>query len=638
MDGLFAALLLTAAVVVRLQGLGDLRVDFDSIDPFMRAMACLTDCELLVRGESSMGPAQAVWPATGPWVYHFGPALVWMYIPFVVGAESLQEAFARRYVLQALGVVFTYVSMRWLLQRPRRTSSNRSVWPAILGAWTAALVVGFAGEPFGTLGYGDQTYLAADLCLLMSVAVAMVLLRQRHTWLVVGSFALPWAVNMHPLALCYLPGLLLAAVHVWRAGRARVVAASLAIGLVCSLPQAVHLGLVLVETLQSGSDSGAAFHSSSSVWILGTAVAAFGSLEPRPLGPLLLAAPPFVLVWIGIARGPRARGRESRGAIWLSVWSLVTTAGLLALILVLGYHRPYHWRIPLPALALVSGLAVFLPAQALQRRLAGVGAAARWGVPAIVTALVAVLSLAMVTARLDRFPPGQGDLTLHRWMARVIQEDAGDETRFYDSIVIGWDLRTYSEAFMPAVYVEHRMMNVPRSAIRGEGLLYVAVNGPSRFIDPVRDEMGWDVGAEPLLVRPELDAADIERWNRASFPTGMWAPAIPGDFATDVALLGHYIVDREYSLLLVRFTDPGAARAWTGWLHQRFTREETPRLMLDCNYVLDLTTPRKPPAAWLYWFDQELMQEWPGVFSRDLVEIPPEALEVLPPPGGVEEP
>jgi len=586
-DGLLAALLLAAAIILRMKGLGDLRLDFDSVDPFMRAVAWVTDCELFVRGESTLGPAQVAWPATSPWIYQFGPALVWMYAPFVVGAESLQEAFARRYVVQALCVVVTYGSMRWLLYTRQMALAGHGFWPARLGAWTAALAIGFLGEPFGLLGYGDQNYLAPELGVLVSVVVAAVLLRQRYAWLPVGFGAFALAVNMHVLALCYLPGLLLVAFQGWRAGKRRLVAASLVVGLLFSIPEAVHVLIILMEGPEAEALGFYSFHSYSSAWIVNTAAEAFGTLEPKPSGSLLLAAPLFVLMWHVGVHGPRLRGRESKAVIWLAVWSLLTAAGLLAAVLLVGNHRGYHWRIPLPALALVSGLAVFLPARALQERLAGAGAAIRWSIPAIVTLLVAVLSVAMAEARLDRFPPGRGGLTLHRWMADVIQEDAGDTARCYDAVVLGGDMNTYSESFMPAVYVEHRMMGVPRTAMCTGGPLFLAVNGPARLVDDVRLGMGWDVGA-------------------------------------DSPLLGEYAIDRGYSLLLLRFEDPATARACTAWLHQRFTGEETPRLMLDSNHVLDLTMHQELSEDWLHWFDPGLALEFPGVFSRDREPSPPQ--------------
>ena len=568
----------------------------------MRAVGWVTDCQQYLRGELLQGPAEVIWPASGPWINQFGPALVWAYAPFVVGAKSLQAAFAGRYLIQAMGVLLVYASLRWVLWPRGTVGASQGVWPARLGAWIAALAVGFTGEPFGTLGAGDQNYLAPDLGVIISVAAALVLLHKRPHGLLVGFAVVPLAAMFHPLALCYLPGLLLLAVHVWLGGRRRIVAASLAVGLLCSIPELVHIAVILMQGPGGEALGFYSFHSYSSVWILNTATEAFATLQPFPAGPILLASPFVVLVWCAVGGGADGLRGKERGAALFALWGVLTVGGLLALVLLLGNHRGYHWRIALPGLALVLGLAVYLPAQVCRIRLARARTVTRWAVPAMTAVALAVLSACVVVARIDRFPQGTGDLRMHRWMAELIQEDAGTSRRWYDTVLLGWEMQTISPVFMPSVYVEQRLMNVPREAFHADGVLYLAVTGPPSLVEDLRTDMGWDDRA-------------MQRWGPPPSSGGASGVAIRGTFPTDVHLLGHHSVGEGYSMLLVRLADPVATRAWTAWLHQRFTGIETPRLMMDSNFVLSLTMPDQPYANWCCWFDPGLLQEYPGVFS-----------------------
>jgi hypothetical protein len=595
-DGAICVALLVAAVVLRMQGLSELPLHFDAVDPFMRAVAWVTDCDLFLRGEAEEGLAQTLWPASAPWVSQFGPALVWGYAPFVAGASTLHEAFARRYVLQALGVAFVYLSMRVALQPPRQARAPSGVWPARLGAWAAAMAVGFGGEPFGTLGRGDQTYLAPDLCLVVAVAAAMVLVGRRPWWFLVSVGVLPWAIMMHPLAACYVPGVLILAVYVWRLGRKTVAIAGLAVGAVCAIPEFVHLAI-----LARGDPGGGRFSETlgyvstyfqAPTGILGTAAEAFVTQKPIPLGILLILAPLFVIGWTWIARRSVGQGRSRSGMAFLALWAAAAVLGLLALAFATGLHHGYHWRIPLPALALTLGLAVSLLA-ARVRFVTDLDPLTRGiGRTALVLALVALSGLAM-HARSWRFPLGSGDLELHDWMTRVIQEDAGTSSRWFDAVVLRHDAHPFSWAFTPAIYIEQRLADRPRDVFRPDGSLYLAVNGPTTAIDRVRADMGWGESA-------------LRGWAWTGSGAGASGPAVAGRSPATVHLVGRYVINPGYSLLLVRLPEPASSRAWTAWLYNRFPPGTT-RLMLDSNHVMPLTVPGLSYKKWWRWFDASML-------------------------------
>ncbi len=595
-DGAICVALLVASVFLRLQGLSEISLHFDAVDPFMRAVAWLTDCDLLLRGEAEEGLVKTLWPASAPWVSQFGPALVWGYAPFVAGASTLHEAFARRYVLQALGVVLVYLSMRVALQPPRQARAPSGVWPARLGAWAAAMAVGFGGEPFGTLGKGDQTYLAPDLCMVVAAAAAMVLVGRRPWWFLVSVGVLPWAIMMHPLAACYVPGVLILAVYVWRQGRKNVAMAGLAVGAVSAIPEIVHLAI-----LARGEPDGGRFSETlgyvstyfqAPTGILTTAAEAFASQQPFPLGILLFLAPLFVIGWTWIARRSVGQGRSRSGMASLALWASAAALGLLALAFVTGLHHGYHWRIPLPGLALTLGLAVSLLAARI-RFVSHLDPVARViGRSVMVLVLVALTGAAM-HARSWRFPLGSGDLDLHRWMAQVIQEDAGTSSRWFDAVVLGYDAHPFSWAFTPAIYIEQRLADQPRGVFRPDGMLYLAVNGPTPAIDGILATMGWEESA-------------LRGWERTDSGMGASGPAVAGRSPATVHLVGWYVVNPSYSLLLVRLPEPASSRAWTAWLYSRFPTGTT-RLMLDSNHVMPLTMPGLSYKKWWRWFDASML-------------------------------
>jgi len=609
-DLLVALVLLLAGVSWRWELMVHQPLFFDNVDPFLRAHAWTTDWILAFSGHSQQTWYELLWPASAPWLRQFGPALAWLYVPFVVGASGLQAAVQRRLVVQALMALVLYGGLRRTFGQHAKNEGRGDLalpWPEMLAALAAALTLGFTCEPFGMMSIGDETYLAPDLCVLVSVAVAGILLADSRRMLYLGFGALPVAAMLHPLAVCYAPGLLLVAHRVWRKGDRRIVLESLAIGALFSVPEAIHLADILLEhgdlswvaeTVGVGAQAGSPLAPVVASW------QAFIELEPFPVGPLLLLAPVAVLTWVFLARPPGAEGAGQQadadlraGAAWLSVFTLLCLLFLLGLGAGLGILRPYHWRIALPAMTLQLGLAVYLLARWFQRRVCGLEKMLRLGLPLLVAVPLALLVLIRASDTLERTGPWNGDVKVHRWMAEVLQHDAGDRKRWFEAVVLGYKDHPFSWVSGPALFLEQRMMGVPRGRFCLDGWLYLAVNGHIAHTGAVRQQMGWD--EEALAAWSSVVGAGTRAQH---------GPPLPARDRTDVHLVGRYQVNPEYAILLVRLEDYRASRAWSGWLFEQLPPEQV-QLMLDANYYLPLSMPEFAYHYAAMYFDPRMVQE-----------------------------
>lgn len=580
--------LAAAGVAVRLWHLQWLPVHFDNTDPFIRAFAWIADWRGALGGGASPGWSELIYPASAPWLNQFGPGLVWSYAPLVAGASSLEEAFARRYVVQALMAPLLYLAVR-VLTRERGKAARTDVYSSRAGALVAALAVGFTGEPMGTAGIGDQTMLAPEFAALVLAGCALALRRPGPAGFLLAAAALPWAVMIHPMSIALTPGVLVVAAALWRRGRWRLVLGGGCLGLVVFLPELIQLlqlraeqGGVLAEAVQSTNHASKTLAASAAGNLRG-----WWTLEPFPLGPLLLGAPGLALAGIVWRLGRRSgswtspgRGISAAEAATLSYAAVcANVVGLLVTGAVVGFLLPYHWRILLPGHALALGLLVhglavrWLPSVRLASpiaRLAPLGAA-----------VGAALLLAGVTAaRLDRFDAGSGDIALHQGLAETIAADAGDAPRWFDAIVVGYPNHRYSWSFSPAVFLEQRMRGAPRERFRFPGYLYLTVSGTARDIEAICQDMGWPSRPDPGRTRGSADAA----------------------VAGEVRFVDRLVVNDVHEIVVLRLDSKQQARAWTGWLHGRFSPGAT-RLILDSNHVLPLTTDGHDTADSWAWFD-----------------------------------
>ena len=588
-----------AGVAVRLGQLGELPLHFDNVDPFLRAFAWLHDWLGLLDGRTDAGLADLLLPASAPWLHQFGPGLAWSYVPFVLGAPTLEAAFVRRYLVQALLAPVVFLALRRCLTRPGGATPSGGRSPAsYLAGITGALAIGFCGEPFGTAGPGDQTYLAPEFTCVVAVAALFAISRRRSRGFLVAMAVLPWAVMVHPMAIALAPGCLWIAVLVWRRARKGTLALGLLLAACVSIPECVHLwsgqgseGSAFGETLGYVSNF---FHSPSEIWR--KSVRAWCDLEPKGIGPLLFASP--LAVWLlsvrtswrrshgtdgpGNAAEPRRSigvefvGRDALASSLFAVFALLGVASLLGFGMALGFLKPYQWRIVLPAHAVTLGLAVYLAACRVPILRGASGSRGSTDLSLVAPAASIALIVAIAISPGERVPTTDGALGAHRWMDRVIAEDAGHAPRWFDAVVLEHTVQPFCWAFTPAVFLEQRMRGVPRETFRHTGSLYLALSGPRRIVDAICRDRGW-------------------RGNESSV-------AVPHG----AHFVGRRTVNDADEILIVKLDDDVSSRAWTGWL---FSGPAGPRLMLESNHVLPLTEQGYDMAQGWAWFDDAMLKQ-----------------------------
>ena len=599
-DIVVAALLFSAIACSRLWVVDEAMVNFDTIDPFTRAFAWLTDLTLIGRGGLSLG--EALWPPGDPWANQFGPALVWLHAPFVAGADSLREAFVRRYLFQALTVTAVYAAVRWglvaHLVEPRETDQ---IWAARLGAVAAAALIGVGG-PFGTFPTNDQIYLAGDLAAWLSAAAVLVVIGRQPRWLSLAFAVLPLAMMCHPLAISHAPAALLLARVAWKRGARGPVLLGLGVGAACAVPGVAHLAIRWSEGLSPAEISQAHGAFNQAEVLLRTTGAAFWTLKPWPTGLVLLIAPTLLIVLrpVMVPRTPRSEStldpaRSSGGegdAALLGAWAALDALGLLTVGILLGYLRSYHWNHVLPALAVATGALVYAAACRAQLWTDG---GTRHALRTASSVLAVVTFVAVVKATHDR-PRGDADIERTRVMAEALQADAGADKRWLDGVLLGQPYHNrYSKVYMGGVYLEQRLMGVPRSAFDLDGHLYLAVGGRPDLIGALRREMGWTGGVAWANRAPvaDFDVGAVEG-NVEGFP--------------GVRPIGWYRLNEIFEAQLVRIDEGEDSRRWTAWLHRRFSGECF--FQDDWFHLSRLVAPDLPLDVSHRWFDRELIERY----------------------------
>jgi len=323
-DAASVLLLFGVGAHLRLGRLGAALVNGDSVGPYWKAATILGGAGWLPRSHAPES----------------GPALYWAYVPFVALADSLEDAYAARFVAQALVGPLSYLAVRALTAGPLPATSR-----AVALAAGASLT--FSAGLRQTLESGYQGYLSIELAAV--VVAAFALAARRPGWAGAGLVAVPLAMMCHPLAVAYLlPALVLAAVAFRKAGpRSRL-------GIATGLLVAAGLGVLRLRQLAEPAFDSGTFDPSALAAIpggnatgeggLATVLASLGGIPDHDgAGWLLLLA---LLV-------PAALVKRARPAVAAAAGVVL---GLAATGAAMDYLQPYHWRIAAPAV--VTAVAV----------------------------------------------------------------------------------------------------------------------------------------------------------------------------------------------------------------------------------------------------------------------------------------
>ena len=487
-DAILASCLLAFSVVVRLGVLEGAVVSGDDLWP------CLEAFQLLHGGDSV--PRDYL---------HFGPALTWLHVPVVAGASSVSSLYLRRLVVQALVGPLIYVVLRGMLGGGGSASRR---WCARFAALTAAVCVSFSPGMLSSLRCFHELYMAPEMTAVLGLGLLAVL-RGRSRWLLLAFALLALLGMVHPFTICLAPGLLVAAVLVWRRGGWRVAVGAMALGAALFVPMARQLwrsmdqlrgGPGLREMVPGGETS-------SSMLVERVVMDSVGGVlhqELIPFGLLMLLSPALAtgIAVAALGAGRRwpalAAARPFLGVLaWFAGTTLAAQVTLVLAGLALGYLQPYHWRLLLPAQAIVLGLLVFggcvvvgswLSPRLPRRLVAPVGAL-----------LAAVLMLVPASSTLGAYGARLsigGDLAALRWLSGVVSEDAGGEGRWFEMASLGLD---NPWGYATALYLEQRLSGVPPEAVTMEGALYLVYTAQPAQAVSLAQTLGWSdgTGREP---------------------------------------------------------------------------------------------------------------------------------------------
>lgn len=558
-DAILASGLLGFSVVVRLGVLEGAVVSGDDLWP------CLEAFQLLHGGESV--PRDYL---------HFGPALTWLHLPVVAGASSVVSLYIRRLAIQALMGPAIYLCLRGMLAGGATVPPSRR-WMARLAALAAAVGVSFSPGLLSSLRSFHELYMAPELAAIVGLALLAVL-RGGARWLIL-AFALVALLGMvHPFTICLAPGLLAVTVLVWRRGRRRLALGATAVGAALFAPMASQLwrsldqfrgGPALREMVPGGETS-------SSMLIQRVVVDSVNGVlhqELVPFGLLMLLAP-AVATGIGVAA--LAGGRRwpalntARPFLVVLAWFAgVTLAAQLTLVaagLLLGYLQPYHWRLLLPAQAIVLGLLLFGGAVAVESWLAHRLPKRPFAAP-VGALLAAVLLLVPASSTLraygGRLTVG-GDLAALRWLSSVVAEDAAGEGRWFEMASLGLE---NPWGYATALYLEQRLSGVPQEAVTLDGALFLVFTAPRASAAELDAALGWNVSAEQ---EPRSN------WAGESLES----PDHPG-----IQLVA---LDRGFpppAKMVIRLADPQAARRFADLLKRQYGSHATVCLMESAEYL-----------------------------------------------------
>lgn len=380
-----------------------------------------------------------------------GPALYWLSSLFMIGADDLREAFARRYVFQAAVAPVVYLALA--------RATGRGV------AVVAGLGLAVAPGLLQTLDSGYQGYLAPDVA--AGVAAGLVVgLRSgaRSTPVAVALVAVPIAMMCHPLAIGLLPPVLVAAAWAWREdrpGRVRLgIGLSLAAGL--GIVRLVQL-VISPEPLWVAATSNAS--GASPIRVVADALFAIPGQDGALFLLLLVAAAAFAL-----RAGP---ARRLAGLFGLGLATLCLVGATI------GYLQPYHLRILLPLAVTVVALGLAPVLRGRRVALAGIG--------------VVLVGAGLLNAKAAQ--RGASDLDVHATFGEAIRADAGDAGRWVEFATIG----DHSWGSPAALVLDGLLRGESLDRLRSPGPLYLVVTGEEGSVDPLAENpQGQEVVRRPL--------------------------------------------------------------------------------------------------------------------------------------------
>ncbi len=406
-----------AAVALRWARLDLVVLNSDTVGPYLKAWTILS-------GDGLVPVSHAA---------ESGPGLYWISTVFLVGADSLREAFARRYLLQAAVAPLIFFALVGRVGRPT--------------AFLAGALLAASSGLLQTLDSGYQGYLAPDVAALVVAGLVLGLRDDVRGGPVAWALpAVPLAMMCHPFAAALVVPVVVGAVAAWRAESSRP-------HLIAGVLAALGLGLVRLAQLADGPGDGYlwdhAVSNSSAAGPLASVAAGFAAV-PRQDGLLaaaLLVAPVVPAV---VGRG----GTRLLARLYLAAVATLALAGGI-----IGYLQPYHLRILLPFAVAVGALAL---AEAGSRRMvAGVAIAAS----------VAALTGGAWTA--SRVEVAAADLDVHAALGEAIATDAGEQGRWIEFATI----ESTPFGSPAALVLDGLLRGRPIEPLREPGPLFLVVAG-----------------------------------------------------------------------------------------------------------------------------------------------------------------
>lgn len=468
-DGLFAVLLFGCAVWVRMRVLAVAQITPDCMGPYLGAW------EMLTTGDW-VGPSK--FPESGPGLY-------WSYVPFLLGADGLEAALTRRFVLQACHGPAIYLALRATL-----TAHWAGIGPSPgrLGPAIAGCALAFSHGPLASLLSGAEGFVSPDHGVVITVAALLVLLADRPWALVVGWAALPIAMMTHGMAAAYGPGLLFLAALVWRRGHRRIAIGSLVAGAVGYAPRAAQLVRKVLDEGFEGASQLAAYNSEGDRFWAELVHRTSDHLLHRdglPWGPLWGLTPLLILAAVWVAPRISPSSDLPRRVRDVCAWALLTLAGIVTVAWMIRYMQGYHWRVVYPAGAAAIGVGLDVLLRRIPRP-------AQAGAAAVVLAAGCSLGL-------ERWPapdPASTDLTLVGAFVDALEE-SGAEALWVERGGIGWEPWGYA----PALYLESRLRGDRREHDL-DGSLFLLFTAGLEAAAAIDATFGWMGQAPPLSTAP----------------------------------------------------------------------------------------------------------------------------------------
>ncbi|MFM7204902.1 MAG: hypothetical protein ACKO6N_29360 [Myxococcota bacterium] len=432
---------------VRLQMLDSAVVNADSISPYLKALMVETGRRFLPQGP---------FPESG---YIFA----WIYLPYLLLADSLREAFALRFAFHACLAPMLAGGVWWSLRRILPQAPGLALIPAGLTGIFLALSPGLAD----TLLTGYQTFDAPVYAAFPILGMLLALYggpSRLVPWLILPF--LPILAMIHPFASIYTLALLPFMAWEIRHRGLRPFLPAFSVAVLIALPHLIkHLAPLLRGPEAFSEHFWQIAHSPGrypSLWAALWKVAQEELLSREPWAHGLLLVTPLwgwlslPLLKLGL-HDPVKQENWQKWVLWVS-WVSLLPLSLVLLASQVEYLQPYHARLLYPAYAVLWGIWAGYFIDALSRmhfRLRGGGA---------LTILLLSLGVAWQLWT-HRYPPpasGADALAFHTRVAARIQADAGPRGRVMNHLYLSNELRGSPGGLM----LEQRLTGVSEGALR----------------------------------------------------------------------------------------------------------------------------------------------------------------------------